>query len=279
VNIKTYRIQTKQTLREEGLQDVARSVDRIMMKCLGLSKTELMIQENRVLTIEEQETLETKMQCLKEHVPIQYILEEQEFMKLPFYVNAHVLIPQPDTETLVETVIEQYQNTPIKILDICTGSGAIAISFATYLPKAVLDASDISKEALEVAKKNAKRLQVEEKIRFWEADVWKGLPHEKWDVIVSNPPYIETKTIQNLPQEVQQEPHIALDGGEDGLVFYRNILKEAPTFLNKEGKVFLEMGYNQKEAIEQIAKEIGVYKQIQYRKDLEGNTRVIELSI
>lgn len=279
MNIKTYRLQTKRQLKEEGLQDVARSVDRILMKCLQLSKAELMLQEERVLTIEEQAKLALYIQQMREHVPLQYILEEQEFMKLPFYVNKHVLIPQPDTEILVETVIEQYQNTEVQILDIGTGSGVIAISLATYLPKAHITASDISKKALEVAKQNAKCLKVEERVRFYEADLWKGLPQEKWDVIVSNPPYIETNIIQNLALEVQKEPHLALDGGEDGLEFYRKILREAPACLQYSGKVFLEIGYNQKEAVEQIARKTGKYKKIQHKKDLEGNDRVIELSI
>jgi len=279
VNIKTYRIQVKRRLKDEGLQDVGRCVDRIMMRGLELSKAELVMQGERELTEAEEVKLEKDMKRLEEHVPVQYILGEQEFMRLPFYVNASVLIPQPDTEILVEMVIEQYKDVQVKILDLCTGSGAIAISLAKYLPQARIVASDISKEALEVAKENAKRMQVEEKVHFLEADLWEGLPKEKWDVIVSNPPYIQTKLLPELPLEVQKEPHIALDGGEDGLMYYKHIIKEAPMFLKSGGKVFLEIGYDQKEAVEQIAREVGVYREIKHKKDLEGNDRVIELSI
>ena len=276
MNIREYRIKTKQQLNHKGIQDAARNVDRILMKRLGLSKMELTIGEEKELTNMQKEQLDTDINLLLHHIPVQYIVQEQEFMKLPFYVNEHVLIPQPDTEILVETIVEQYAGKDVTILDLCTGSGAIAISIAHYLPKANIVATDISQDALEVAKRNATTLQVADRIQFYQADIWEGLPAQKWGVIVSNPPYIETAVIPTLALEVQKEPHIALDGGEDGLYFYRNIITKAPQYLQEQGTLYLEIGYNQKEAVEQIAIQTKQYTKIIHRKDLEGNDRVIE---
>ena len=276
MNIREYRIKTKQQLNHKGIQDAARNVDRILMKQLGLSKMELTIGEGKELTNMQKEQLDTDINLLLQHIPVQYIVQEQEFMKLPFYVNEHVLIPQPDTEILVETIVEQYAGKDVTILDLCTGSGAIAISIAHYLPKANIVATDISQDALEVAKRNATTLQVADRIQFYQADIWEGLPAQKWDVIVSNPPYIETAVIPTLALEVQKEPHIALDGGIDGLYFYRNIIIKAPQYLQEQGALYLEIGYNQKEAVEQIAIQTKQYTKIIHRKDLEGNDRVIE---
>ena len=275
MNIQNFRIQTKQRLKE--IEQVLSQIDRIIMKHLQLSKPQLIIQSQRELTKEEIEKIEVDIKKLEKHIPIQYILQEQEFMKIPFLVDEHVLIPQPDTEILVEKIIETYKNKPVEILDLCTGSGAIAVSLAKYLPDASIAATDISKEALEIAKKNAEIQKV--KVKFYEADIWNGVPDKKWDAIVSNPPYIETDIIKSLAPEVQKEPHIALDGGKDGLQFYRKIIQKAPFYLKENGKVFLEIGYNQKEAVEQIAKDTKSYKNIQHQKDLAGNDRVVELSI
>ncbi len=276
MNIREYRIKTKQQLHHTDIQDAARNVDRILMKRLGLSKMELTICEEQELTNKQKEQLDSDMDLLLQHIPVQYIVQEQEFMKLPFYVNEHVLIPQPDTEILVESIVEQYADKDVTILDLCTGSGAIAISVAHYLPKANIVATDISKDALAVAQRNATTLQVADRIQFYQADIWEGLPSQKWDVIVSNPPYIESAVIPTLALEVQKEPHIALDGGEDGLYFYKNIITKAPHYLQEKGTLFLEIGYNQKEAVEQIAIQTKQYTEIIHKTDLEGNDRVIE---
>ncbi len=167
---------------------------------------------------------------LQEGYPIEYITHNKEFMKMNFYVDENVLIPRADTETLVSQIIENY--TACNILDLCTGSGAIAISLAKYLPGSNVTASDISKKALEVAKKNAESNRVN--INYIESDLFEKMENKRFDIIVSNPPYIETNTITKLQPDVQREPIIALDGGEDGLAFYRRIVLDAHRFLSKK---------------------------------------------
>lgn len=201
----------------------------------------------------------------------------QEFMKLKFYVDNRVLIPQPDTEILVENVISIVENIQkdcqkeIKILDLCTGSGIIGVCLKKNLQNVKVHASDISECALDVAKKNSIQNNVD--ISFIKSDLFDNI-NEKFDVIVSNPPYIESSTLEGLSMEVKNEPKIALDGGKDGLDFYRKIIKEAPNFLNKSGYLSLEIGYNQKDAVEKLLKTYK-YKDIQIKKDLSNIDRVI----
>lgn len=208
-------------------------------------------------------------------IPIQYITNTQEFMKLNFFVNENVLIPQPDTEILVEEVIKIAElESKTKILDMCTGSGCIGVSLAYYLKNAKITMSDISKNAIEIAKKNAKENKVLEKTKFIKSDLFENI-EEKFDIIVSNPPYIEKDVIKSLSKQVQNEPKIALDGGKDGLLFYRKLIKEAPNFLNDNGYLCMEIGYNQKEEVIKLAKQEETFSKIEAIKDLSGNDRVI----
>lgn len=208
-------------------------------------------------------------------MPIQYITNTQEFMKLNIFVNENVLIPQPDTEILVEEVIKIAElESKTKILDMCTGSGCIGVSLAYYLKNAKITMSDISKNAIEIAKKNAKENKVLEKTEFIKSDLFENI-EEKFDIIVSNPPYIETDVIKSLSKQVQNEPKIALDGGKDGLLFYRKLIKEAPNFLNDNGYLCMEIGYNQKEEVIKLAKQKESFSKIEAIKDLSGNDRVI----
>lgn len=207
--------------------------------------------------------------------PIQYITNYQEFMKLQFYVNENVLIPQPDTEILVEQVINENKNKNINILDLCTGSGAIGISIAKYIEKSNIIATDISSKALQIAKLNAEKNLVHKKIEFILSDMFKDIGKRSFDIIVSNPPYIKTKIIKNLDKTVQNEPSLALDGGMDGLKFYKIIAQKAHEFLNKNGKIYLEIGYDQKDDVVNLLKNTFKYKDIICIKDLEQNDRVI----
>ena len=210
-------------------------------------------------------------------MPIQYLTNSQEFMGFNFYVDENVLIPQPDTEILVENVISIIKNLQkscqkeITVLDLCTGSGIIGVCLKKYLQNVNVLSSDISSNALEIAKKNANLQNV--KIDFIKSDLFENID-EKFDVIVSNPPYIKTDKINELSKEVKNEPRLALDGGQDGLDFYRKIIKESTNFFRKTGYLALEIGYDQKEAVENLFKNFK-YKEIKIFKDLSDIERVI----
>lgn len=235
--------------------------------------------------LEEKDEIQYK-QYIKELIegkPLQYITNYQEFMKLNFYVDENVLIPQPDTEILVENAIEELKkmikrkpSEKIRILDLCTGSGAIAISIAKYLEDFPLEiyATDISKNALKIAKKNANINHVNIKLR--QSDMFEKI-EGKFNVIISNPPYIEKEVLEKLPKEVQNEPHIALDGGIDGLRFYKIIAKKGYQFLKEKGLILLEIGYQQKESVTRLFEEMEQYGNAYCIKDLTGNNRVIKI--
>lgn len=237
-----------------------------------------MTSQNLSLRLEEEISQECERQFwqgieqLAQGVPIQYLTNQQCFYGLDFYVDRHVLIPQPDTEILVEEVIglAQESQKKLKILDLCTGSGAIAISVAKHT-NAEIKAADISENALKIARKNARRNAAD--VTFFQSDMFEKV-NEKFDLIVSNPPYIETKTLENLPQEVKNEPKLALDGGEDGLAFYKILGKEAPKHLTKEGILALEIGFNQREKVEKLLKDSG-FCEVYSKKDWGRNDRIV----
>ncbi len=209
--------------------------------------------------------------------PIQYITNHQEFMKLDFYVDNYVLIPRADTEILVEEAIDFIRNKKskkIKILDICTGSGAIAVSVAKNIENAYVYATDLSDKALEIAQKNAWKNGVLNKCEFIKSDMFENITG-KFDVIISNPPYIKKSILKELDLKVQQEPMMALDGGEDGLNFYRILSENAYKFLKEDGALLLEIGYDQKEEVINLLKKSCKYKKVYSKKDLSGNDRVV----
>ncbi len=214
--------------------------------------------------------------------PIQYILSKTEFMGLEFIVNPDVFIPRPETEILVEKVIEIVQSLKFKvksILDIGTGSGCIAISLAKYLPNIKIIATDISEEALKVAKENARLNEVEDKIEFLHTDLF-NITHytlniKQFDLIVSNPPYIPTGELKDLPKEVKFEPTVALDGGRDGLNFYRRIIKEAHYYLKYKGYLIMEVGQGQVLEIQEMIRDSNQFKLLEAIKDYRGIDRVL----
>lgn len=262
-------------LKQNNIENSTLKAKILLANILNVKKEYLLIHSEEEIKQEDKIKYEN---CIKELIkgkPLQYITNKQEFMGLDFYVDENVLIPQPDTEILVEKAIEIAETTQKnKILDMCTGSGCIAISLAKKINNAQIIVVDISNNALNVANKNAINNNVENKIKFINSDMFNNI-EEKFDIIVSNPPYIETETINKLEIEVQNEPHLALDGGIDGLKFYKTIANNAFKYLNGNGYLLLEIGHNQQNSVTQLLQDIGKYKNIETIKDLGGNYRVV----
>ena len=258
-------------LKENKIEEPINKAKRLLAFTLNVTKEYLLINYQEEIPKEKVKTYNENIEKLISGEPIQYIIGKQEFMGIEFIVNKNVLIPQPDTEILVEKSIEiakTYEKP--KILDLCTGSGAIAVSMGEIFPQAIIYASDISKEALQIAKTNDKS----NKIKFIQSDMFENI-EEKFDIIVSNPPYIKTEEIKKLSKEVQNEPNIALDGGKDGLQFYKEIIEQAYNYLNKNGYICLEIGEDQKEGVTKLIENNRHYKDIKTYKDLNKNDRVI----
>ena len=213
------------------------------------------------------------------HTPIQYIMGTTKFCGINFLVDERVLIPRPETEMLVEVAEEFfYERRKTKderrILDLCTGSGCIAISLTKRLPDCKIVASDISDEALEVARWNADSKDGAGRIKFIKSDLFEYIDG-KFDIIVSNPPYIARYEFYTLQKEVLEEPRIALDGGEDGLDFYRKIVSSAPSYLRPGGHIIFEIGFGQAAEIKDIIEEGRAFKVIEIVKDSSGIDRVL----
>lgn len=288
-------MQIKELLKEGKLKLVQNEIEdasiqgNILMQYV-LKQSNSYIIANGEKRLEEHQVNEYRNYINKiiEGKPIQYITNNQEFMKLNFYVDENVLIPQPDTEILVEEVINKCNEyigndidknivtePKIEILDLCTGSGAIGICLAKYIKNSKVTCTDISMKALQIAKLNAEKKLVHKNMEFILSDLFENLEEKKFDIIVSNPPYIKTDVINKLEKSVQNEPHLALDGGKDGLKFYKIIAKEAYKFLNPKGKIYLEIGYDQKEEVISLLESTNKYKDIICIKDLSGNDRVV----
>lgn len=265
----------KNTLNKNEVQDSS-IISRILAEyILNFNRQEIIANLDK--EVEEEQRVRYYLALIEiiQGMPIQYITNKQEFMKLDFYVDENVLIPQPDTEILVEKAIEEAKKIEnVEILDMCTGSGCIGISIAKNIENAKVTLVDISKNAIEIAKKNALRNKVESQLTFIQSNMFEKV-EKKFDIIVSNPPYIKTDVIPKLDRQVQNEPHIALDGGKDGLKFYKIIIEEAQKYLKENGKLILEIGYDQKEEVENLIKQSGQYNKIEVIKDLSQNDRVI----
>lgn len=259
--------------------DKLKNIDNYRNICINmlaeiLAKDNVYIRVHYLDNVDERsvERFKNNIQNFLEGIPIQYINNKAYFMGLEFYVDENVLIPRCDTEILVEEIIKIIKkDSLLKILDLCTGSGAIAISLKKYLNNIEIMASDISDKALMVAKKNASKIGVD--VKFIESDLFNNI-NGKFDLIVSNPPYIKKSVIPSLDKQVRNEPILALDGGKDGLDFYRKISYEAKKFLNNNGYLCFEIGYDQRKDVEDILLQNG-YINIYSKKDYGGNDRII----
>lgn len=261
-------------LTEAGKPNARQEAFLLLQQASGFSKIKLMTEAQTELDTKAAEQYAAFLNERCAGRPLQYILGEWEFMGLPFYVGEGVLIPRTDTEILVESVLEKGKQYDWKTgLDIGTGTGCIPISLERY-GGFVMTAVDISPQALAYAQKNNVRNQT--KVQFLQSDLCAAIPKEmKFDFIVSNPPYIETAEIADLMEEVRRyEPHNALDGGADGLEFYRRILVQVQDLLKNEGWIFFEIGCTQRKDLLQLLEQAG-FDSLESRQDLAGLDRVV----
>ena len=237
----------------------------------GISRAMYFLRMNENMSPEQEEQYKNYLETRANHIPLQHITGVQEFMGLEFCVNEHVLVPRQDTEVLVESVLEVL--TPgMDVLDMCTGSGCIIISLAKLGKAVKATGVDISEEALKVAKKNVEKLEAE--VALLHSDLFENVDG-KYDVIVSNPPYIRTAVIKELKEEVKfHDPFLALDGKEDGLFFYRKIVDESLNYLKPSGKLYFEIGHDQGEDVKQLMENAGFFN-VTVKKDLAGLDRVV----
>lgn len=265
----------KAFLKERKIESYSLDSEILLMFVLNFSKVQLFTKDNYVLSEEEKERYLKLLEKRGAHMPVKYIIGKCEFMGLEFIVDSSTLIPRGDTEILVERVIDFIKENNFRsVLDIGTGSGAVAISAAFYCPNVKITTVDISKEALKTAEKNAEINNVLDRINFVESDVFKNIV-SKFDIIVSNPPYIKTDVIKSLMPDVRDyEPVSALDGGSDGLYFYRKIISECKDFLNKNGVLIFEIGYDQTFEVLELLRKSG-FDSIEIKQDLAGLDRVI----
>lgn len=268
---------TKQYFADKGVENPRLDAEILLCAVLKCERIKLYLDFERPLDEEELSVYRGFVARRAKHEPLAYILGEKAFMRNTFKVNNHTLVPRPETELLVESLIlaaEKVNNQP-KILDIGTGSGAILVSLLDYLPQAKGVGVDISAGALATAKENAINIGVADRAAFILSDLFSAIPKEKkFDIIVSNPPYIPAADIQTLARDVQQEPHGALDGGLDGLDFYRRITKQAVEYLASDGLLAFEIGIGQSEAVCAMCRENGL-RAVAVRLDYAGIDRMV----
>lgn len=290
----------KKLLVEAGVEEeeAALEVRLLLQECFSLNTAGYLLRKQELLCKADREKVEAagieqteilgklhsffeNFEKRRRRIPLAQILGRQSFYGLDFFVNEDVLIPRADTECLVDLVLEDYADlakqagsSSLKILDLCTGSGCIGISVAKHLPYQELLLVDLSEKALAVAKKNAEK-HLGENVTPLQSDLLTEVRGKKFSLLLSNPPYIVSRVIPGLDREVSEyEPKMALDGGEDGLVFYRRIAKEAKAVLLPGARLYLEIGYDQGESVKDIFQKEG-YEAVEVFPDLSGNPRVL----
>lgn len=299
--------QAEEEIRVSGVLNPRLDAEALLSRALDIDRVGLYTQYERILSEEEVNNFFGLVERRNKREPLQYILGNTEFFGLEFVVTPDVLIPRPETELLVEEAIRIVTSDKLQvtskeknselltphsslgILDLCTGSGCIAVTLAKKLEGVKIYGVDISAKALRVAKENARRHGVEGKINFIQGDLFEPFTvHSsqftvhgcRFDLIVSNPPYIPSSEIDFLQEEVKDyEPREALDGGNNGLSFLKRIIKEAPDYLKAGGSLLLEIGYGQKERVYEIAEEREIYQTHKVIKDFAGIERVVKLNI
>ena len=262
----------RKTLADASFDEAKLEGELLVMHVCGTGRNELFLHPDRLISDDEEALIRSLLNRRLKHEPLSQITGSKGFMGFDFKVNEHVLTPRPDTEMLVSEVINDGLSN-ISLLDMCTGSGCIVISLVKMLSAVQATAGDISEEALEVARFNAKELGAE--VEFIKSDLYENITG-RFDVIVSNPPYIRTSEIAELMPEVRDhEPRIALDGGSDGLDMYRRIIRGAADHLNSNGRIYLEIGYDEAQDVSLLLKENG-FEDIKVIRDYADNDRVVK---
>ena len=269
----------------EGIINSKREVEILLSYSLGMNRSEIYLNFKRVLKDTEKAQLEKKIRKRIDKIPLQYITKHQEFMGMDFLVKKGVLIPRPETEILVEEVIKKLKNykysNDLRVVDLGTGTGVIAISIAKFIDNITIYATDISKKSLQTALKNTRKHDCEDKITFLQGDLFESfigrIEKDSLDGIVSNPPYIDSYDFKLLPPEIKDnEPKLALYGGIDGLNYYRKIIRISPKFLKKNGFVALEVGAGQAKKVKELILEENNFKQnVEIVRDYSGIERVV----
>lgn len=274
----TYR-EAYQTGREQlaaaGIDEAELDARLLLEYVCGTDRNRLLVYGDEPVREEELQRYQELLVRRADRIPLQYLTGVQSFMGLDFFVNEHVLIPRQDTEILVEEVLRNLHDG-MSVLDLCTGSGCILISLLRYTNDCRGVGTDISPEALQVAVENAKRLVPDsgERLKFVESDLYERV-EDKFDIIVSNPPYIPTGVIETLMTEVREhEPRLALDGSEDGLIFYRRIINESRAYLKGGGMLFFEIGFDQGAAVRELMEQAG-FLEVKVTKDYADLDRVV----
>ena len=258
-------------LKKYNIENPQLNAEQIISHILDLNKTNLYLKSKDILDNEKSDLIEQLILRRTKHEPLQYILGETEFYGCKIKVNPDVLIPRPETELLVEKVRQEDFGS---ILEIGTGSGAIAIALAKQMKNIQIKATDISKKALRIARQNAELNNVS--IDFIQSDIFENIKG-KYDIIVSNPPYISQNEYDKLaPEILDYEPEIALLANDEGLSYYKKILANSKDYLTDRGKIYFEIGYDQAEKIKEIAKENG-FDKVNVFKDLNGFDRIVKV--
>lgn len=264
------------TLQAAGIEEAALDARLLLEAVCGTDRNNLLVHGEQPVALEAEEKYLNWIRQRAEHIPLQQLTGEQDFMGLTFAVNEHVLIPRQDTEILVEEVLKELHDG-MRVLDMCTGSGCILLSLLHYSNACEGLGVDLSAEALEVAGRNVLKVLTPEKAEhahFLQSDLFEKV-EGKFEIIVSNPPYIASAEVEKLMPEVRDhEPRMALDGTEDGLHFYRRIIEEAGRHLVSSGMLFFEIGYDQGQAVSELMRTEG-YCEVQVVQDYAGLDRVV----
>lgn len=257
-------------LSSAGIPEAGLNAWYLFSWCFAMERSEYFLRSDTEMTEEGCRKYRELLALRKTRLPLEYITHETEFMGLPFYVDKHVLIPRQDTEILVEEVLNESAGK--EVLDLCTGSGCIGISLAVLGNCRSVTISDLSEEALQIARRNSEKNRAQ--VKFVHSDLFDNI-RGQFDIIVSNPPYIPSQEIGSLMPEVRDyEPHMALDGDADGLLFYRSIIRESGSFLRERGILVFEIGYNQGLGVKTLMERAG-FCEIEIKKDLAGLDRVV----